>query len=137
VTGAGPRGEQPDIGADADNFRGEAEGRGYRRYQDPFHQNKSGYLFSMQLRVRQDQDTLYCLNVDAWDMGPLSRGQMPRLSLEANAQFHTEDENAGHHVNITTPFRGFEETEAFFGQMWSSMGFGRYERSEPAPGPQA
>jgi len=133
VTGADTAPDQPDIGAESESFRTEGEGRGYRRYLDPFHQKKPSYLFSMQLRVKDDQDTLYFLSVDAWDMGRLSRVQISRLSLEANAQFHTEDDNQGNHVNISTPFRGFEETEVFFGQMWSSMRFGRYERSEPAP----
>lgn len=118
---------------EADTFRSEAEQRGYRRYLDPFHNNKSGYLFSMQLRVRDGADTLYFVNVDAWDTGELSRGQVTRLSLEASVQFHTGDDNQGDFANVTTPFRGFEETEAFFGQMWSSMGFGRYERSDPGP----
>jgi hypothetical protein len=114
-------------------FEREAVARGYRRYRDPFHHSKSGYLFSMQLRVREGEDTLYFLNVDAWDMSELTRGQVSRLSLEASAQFSTEDDNEGSHINVSTPFRGFTETEAFFGQMWSSMGFGRYERSDPGP----
>lgn len=126
-------GQVSDPTAEAATFETEAVQRGYRRYQDPFHRSKSGYLFSTQLRVRDGADTLYFVNVDAWDMEALSRGQVSRLSLEANAQFHTEDNNDGHHVNVSTPFRGFEETEAFFGRMWKEMGFGRYERSEPEP----
>lgn len=138
IAPSGPSGVSPFApDAEAGAFEAEAVGRGYRRYRDPFHDKKSGYLFSMQLRVRENDDTLYFLNVDLWDMGRLSRGHDPRISMEANAQFHTEDGNDGHHVNISTPFRGFEETEAFFGQMWSSMGFGRYERAELEPGPAA
>jgi len=118
---------------DPENFQAEAETRGYRRYTDPFHKSKSGYLFSMQIRVRDGEDTLYFLNVDAWDMGAVSRGQTPRLSLEASVQFHDEDGKQGDYANVTTPFRGFEETEAFFDRMWGAMGFGRYERANPEP----
>lgn len=125
--------EGPAIPDEAEAFRAEAETRGYRRYRDHFHNGKSGYLFSMQLRARDGADTLYFVNVDAWDMGVLSRGQVTRLSLEANVQFHTEDDNQGDFANVTTPFRGFEETEAFFARMWSAMGFGRYERADPGP----
>lgn len=114
-------------------FEAEAELRGYRRYSDPFHNSKSGYLFSMQLRVQDGADTLYFVNVDAWDMGELSRGQMTRLSLEAHVQFRTADDNEGDFVNVTTPFRGFEEMEAFFSRMWQAMGFGRYERVDLGP----
>lgn len=134
VSPDGAGGAKPDgPSEEADTFRSEAEERGYIRFRDPFHNNKSGYLFSMQLRVRDGADTLYFVNVDAWDMGTLSRGQMPRLSLEANVQFHDEHENQGDYANVTTPFRGFEETEAFFSRMWGAMGFGRYERADPGP----
>lgn len=125
--------EGPAVLDEAEAFRSEAETRGYRRYRDSFHQSKSGYLFSMQLRVRDGADTLYFVNVDAWDMGELSRGKMPRLSLEASVQFHTEDDNQGDFANVTTPFRGFEDTEAFFARMWAAMSFGRYERADPGP----
>lgn len=122
---------------EAAQFEAGAAERGYRRYQDPFHHRKGGYLFSMQLRVREGADTRYFVNVDAWDMGAVSRGQDPRLSLEASVQFNTADGHDGAYVNVKTPFEGFEETEAFFARMWSAMGFGRYERAEPDPGPGA
>lgn len=122
---------------EAAQFEAEAAGRGYRRYQDPFHHRKGGYLFSMQLRVREGADTLYFVNLDAWDMGVATRGQLHRLSLEANVQFYDRDGHLEEYVNVKTPFRGFEETEALFARMWSVMGFGRYERAEPDPGPGA
>lgn len=122
-------GASPD--AEAEAFRTEAEARGYSRYRDPFRHQRSGYLFSMQNRVREGADTLYFVNVDVWDMGALSHGSLSRLSLEANVQFNTRDGHDGAYVNVKTPFQGFESTEAFFAQMWSQMGFGRYERAEP------
>jgi ribonuclease HI len=122
--GAGP-------GAEAAAFQEEAEARGYRRYQDPFHHRRTGYLFSMQSRVRDGSDTLYFVNVDVWDVGAVSHGTLSRLSLEATVQFNTGDGHEGEYVNVKTPFQGFEATEAFFAKMWSSMGFGRYERAEP------
>lgn len=118
-------------------FEEEASARGYRRYRDPFHHGKSGYLFSMQLRVREGEDTLYFLNVDAWDIGALSRGSDTRLSLEASVQFNTRDGHDGAPVTVKTPFEGFEGAESFFSRMWATMGFGRYERAEPEPGPGA
>ena len=130
-------GSAPSATDEAARFEAEAAGRGYRRYRDPFHHSKTGYLFSMQLRVREGADTLYFVNLDAWDMGVVTRGQLHRLSLEANVQFYDRDGHLEEYVNVKTPFRGFEETEALFARMWSAMGFGRYERAEPDPGPGA
>lgn len=128
---AAPVEDRASPSSEAEAFRVEAEARGYRRYQDPFHHQRSGYLFSMQNRVRDGADTLYFVNVDVWDMGALSHGKLSRLSLEANVQFNTGDGHDGEYVNVKTPFQGFEGTEAFFAKMWSQMGFGRYERAEP------
>jgi len=122
--------------AEAADFQAEAEGRGYRRYQDPYHHKRPGYLFSMQNRVRDGGDTLYFLNVDVWDIGALSLGKETRLSLETNVQFNTGDRHEGTWVNVKTPFEGFEATESFYARMWGVMGFGRYERADPVdPGP--
>jgi hypothetical protein len=112
-------------------FQAEAEARGYRRYQDPFHHKRSGYLFSMQRRETEGADTLYFLNIDVWDLGALSLGTVSRLSLEANVQFNTGDGHDGAFVNVKTPFNGFDATETFFARMWGVMGFGRYERADP------
>jgi hypothetical protein len=126
--------EKP-IGEEAEAFLKEAEARGYRRFQHPLHNTLNGYLFSIQTRVQEGEDTLYFLNVDAWDMSVVSRGAIPRLSLEAEVQFRTEDGSEGHPVNVSTPFIGFEETEAFFGRLWRQMEFGRTERHPESPGP--
>lgn len=131
------RGDLSALEGEVAKFERDAVSHGYSRYRDPMHHRRSGYLFSVQKRIWEAEDTRYFVNLDVWDMAELSRGQAQRLSLEANVQFHTEDGHEGHFVNVSTPFRGFEETEAFFDQMWSSMGFGRYERADPGPGPQA
>jgi ribonuclease HI len=141
----GPWRETPDrvtagapssIEREAASFREEAESRGYLKYIDYFRTEKSGYLFSMQKRVKEGDDTLYFLNVDAWDTGTYTRGTVTRLALEAHAQFHTEDDMQGDAVNLSRPFSNFDAIEAFFDRAWRVMEFGRYEtRPEPAPAP--
>lgn len=121
----------------ATDFEAEASARGYRRYLDPFHRDNSRYLFSMQLRVTKGADTLYFLNVDAWDMGAENRRKANLPMLEASVQFRTEDDQEGAHVNVSTPLDDFEKTERFFQRMWREMGFGRYERSGPDPAPMS
>lgn len=102
--------------------------RGWIRYRDVMHDGKTGYLGSLQKRVEDECGTRYFVNLDIWDMGSVTRGMTPGLAVEAHAQFREAGPD-GTWVNLRRPHADLAETEAFFDRVWTTMGFGMYERT--------
>lgn len=122
--------------AEIAKFEADAVAHGYNRFRDASHHRQPSYLFSVQKRIFQGDDTLYFVNLDVWDLSSIARDAQDPLMVEVKAQFFTGDDMKGEWVNVSTPFTGFPEAEAFLERIWSAMGFGRYQTApDPAPAP--
>jgi len=54
---------------------------------------------------------------------------------EAGLQFHTGDNLSGKAVNVSFAVESLDEAEEMAREIWSRMGYGRYESSAPDASP--
>lgn len=110
----------------------EGEEKGYRPFKDAYLQRKSSYLTSLQKRVTEGDDTLFFVNVALWK-APEQMGSP--IAAEAGLQFHTGDNLSGKTVNVSFSVDTLDEAEEMAREIWSRMGYGRYENATPDASP--
>lgn len=106
---------------------------GFNRYACPLNANAAGYLFSMQKKITDGEDTLFFANVDFWDMARITRNTVQGIRGTVKAQFHTGDNLQGDAIDVSFAFRDFGAAEATLDAMWHRMEYGRYEQAPPRP----
>lgn len=116
----------------AAGFVEDALAKGYSTFKDMAFSRHKTYLTSVQKRVLEGEDTLFFVNVGLWSA---PAGAPIPVMAEAGLQFNTQDNGAGKPVNISYPVDSVEEAEEMARDIWTRMGFGRYEAGlDDAPG---
>lgn len=105
-------------------FVGDAKSKGYSPFKDIAFSRHTTYLTSVQKRILDGEDTLFFVNVGFWSA---PAGAAVPVMAEAGLQFNTKDNGAGKPVSISFPVDSVEEAEEMAREIWSRMGFGRYE----------
>lgn len=114
-------------------FVEDAKAKGYSTFKDIAFSRHTTYLTSVQKRVLEGDDTLFFVNVGLWSA---PAGAAVPLMAEAGLQFNTQDNGAGKPVSISFPVESVEEAEQMAREIWTRMGFGRYETGpDTAPSP--
>ena len=124
-------------------WKSDFEAAGYKPFRDHLKDTERHrpeaerfYQGSMQKRVRDERGTRYFVNVDFWDMAGFPGSGVRNRSHSAHVQFSVRDE-IRETVNVEGVTRKAPaETEAFFADVWSCMGWGYYEVDDhdaPAP----